>query len=114
MAKRAKKDPEAEVVAKIAEMSDADRAIAEPLHALIRERRPDLAPKLWYGQPAYARGGKVVVFFRGGDHDGERYTTLGFTQHAPLDDGHVWPTSYAVTKVGPDERERIAALLDAV
>lgn len=107
------KDPDAEVLAKIAEMSEGDRRIAEPLHALIRSSAPDLSPRLWYGQPAYAKDGKVVVFFRGADHDKERYVTLGFTQHAPLDDGNLWPTAYALTKLGATETRRISELVRA-
>ena len=108
-----KKDPEAEVLEKIAAMSEADRSIAEPLHALIRATGPELSPRLWYGQPAYAREGKVVVFFRGADHDGERYFTLGFTQHAHLDDGDLWPTAYALTRLGAAEQQRIVELVKA-
>ena len=108
-----KKDPEAEVLDKIASMSTTDRSIAEPLHALIRASAPNLSPRLWYGQPAYAREGKVIVFFRSADHDGERYFTLGFTQHARLDDGDLWPTAYALTRLGTTERERIVELVKA-
>lgn len=111
--RKAKKDPEAEVLAKIAEMSDADRRLAEPLHALITASAPELAPKLWYGQPAYARNGKVVVFFRGADVDGERYLTLGFTGEAQVDDGHLWPVAYAVTALTAAEEERIGELVKA-
>lgn len=89
------------------------RRLAEPLHALVRETAPELVPRLWYSQPAYAKDGRVVVFFRGADHDGERYLTLGFSQHAPLDDGGMWPTAYALTELGPAERTRIAALVTA-
>lgn len=106
-----KKDPEVEVRDKIAQMSDADRGIAEPLHELIVASAPGLSPKLWYGQPAYARGGKVVVFFRGADVDGERYLTLGFSGNAHLDDGDLWPTAYAVTAMTPQVEQRIADLV---
>ena len=109
--KTPKATPAEAVVDTIAGMSEADRRIAEPLHDLIQQSAPELSPKLWYGQPAYARNGKVVVFLRGADHDGERYVTLGFTQHAPLDDGGLWPTSYALTTLGEAERTRIAALV---
>lgn len=109
-----KKDPEAEVLAKIAEMTPADRAIAEPLHALIREAGPDLTPRLWYSQPAYARAGKVVLFFRGADFDGERYFTVGVSGHAAVDDGHMWPTAYALTQLSPDTEQRIRALVEQV
>jgi uncharacterized protein YdhG (YjbR/CyaY superfamily) len=110
-AAKPKKDPEAEVLEKIAAMTDADRAIAEPLHALIRESAPELTPKLWYGQPAYAKGGKVIVFFRGADVDGERYLTLGFSGNAQLDDGNLWPTAYAVTGLTAEDEARIAELV---
>ena len=106
-----KKDPETQVLDKIAEMSDDDRRIAEPLHALIRASAPELSPKLWYGQPAYARAGKVVVFFRGADHDGEPYFTVGFTQHANLASGDLWATSYALKALGSAESERIVELV---
>ena len=112
---RRKTKPESgdEVQDKIAQMSDSDRRIAEPLDALIRATEPGLTPRLWYGQPAYARGGKVIVFFRGADHDGERYFTLGFTEHAQLDDGNLWPTSYALMKLGSTEEVRVAELVRA-
>lgn len=89
---------EADVLAKIAEMPDGDRALAERVHALVTTVAPSLAPKLYYGQPAYARGKKVVCFFRSGQGDGERYSTFGFSQEAHLDapDG-LWPTSFALT-----------------
>lgn len=108
-----KKDPEAELLAKIEAMSDADRAIAAPLHAHIAKTAPELSPRLWYSQPAYARDGKVVVFFRGADHDGVPYFTLGFTEHAHLAEGNLWPTSYALTKLGTAEKRRIAELVRA-
>ncbi|MGX2993916.1 DUF1801 domain-containing protein [Streptomyces sp. JNUCC 64] len=104
---------EREVLEKIEGMAEPDRAVARRVHALVAAHAPGLAPKLWYGQPAYARGGKVVCFFRSGHTDKERYSTFGFTPEARLDDGGLWPTSYAVT--GLDERgERtLAALLRA-
>lgn len=109
--RKPKKDPLAEVSETIAAMSVADSKIAEPLHDLIRQSAPELEPRLWYAQPAYAKGGKVVVFFRGADHDGERYFTLGFTQHAPLDDGDLWPTAYAVRNLGAATRKAITDLV---
>ena len=111
--RKTKKDPEAEVREKIAAMSESDRSMAETLHELILASGPELSPRLWYGQPAYERGGKVIVFFRGADHDGERYFTLGFTQHADLDDGGIWPTAYALTSLGAAERKRISTLVAA-
>jgi uncharacterized protein YdhG (YjbR/CyaY superfamily) len=109
--RKPKKDPELEVREKIAEMSDADRRIAEPLHELIKAAAPELTPKLWYSQPAYARDGKVVVFFRGADVDKERYLTLGFSGNAQLDEGNIWPTAYAVTAITGAEEKLIADLV---
>ncbi len=89
-----------DVLAKIAEMAPADRALAERVHAVVTEVAPELAPKLWYGQPAYAKGGKVVCFFRSGQVDKERYSTFGFSTEAKLDDdGGLWPTSFALTEL---------------
>ncbi|MFJ6570121.1 DUF1801 domain-containing protein [Streptomyces sp. NPDC091292] len=89
---------ELDVLAKIAEMEAPDRAVAERIHAIIAAHAPELSPKLWYGQPAYARKGKVVCFFRSGHVDKERYSTFGFTPQANLDDDSgLWATSYAVT-----------------
>lgn len=108
----AKKDRTSEVLEAIAAMSDGDRAVAERLHEVITAAAPDLAPRLWYKQPAYANADdKVVVFFRGGDVDGERYTSLGFSAHAALDEGNLWPTSYAVTKVTEKDAKTITALV---
>jgi hypothetical protein len=89
---------EADVLAKIAEMPESDRALAERVHAIVTTTAPELAPKLYYGQPGYARKGKVVCFFRSGQMDKERYSTFGFSAHANLDDTTgLWPTSYALT-----------------
>jgi len=106
-----KKDGTSEVLATIASMSDRDRAVAERLHEVITAAAPELMPRLWYKQPAYAKDGQVVCFFRGADVDDERYTSLGFSGAANLDDGNVWPTSYAVTKVTDTEAKKIAALV---
>ncbi|MFV2115774.1 DUF1801 domain-containing protein [Micromonospora sp. LOL_025] len=90
---------EAEVLAKIARMPDGDREMAERVHAIVTTVAPDLAPKLYYGQPGYARDGKVVVFFRSGQMDKERYSTFGVSTQAALDEeGGLWPTSYALTE----------------
>lgn len=110
-ARAPKPDPEEAVLATIAALPDWERAIAERLHALIRDVAPDLAPKLWYGQPAYAKAGKVVCFFRGAEVDGERYVTFGFSGHAAVDDGTMWPTAYALTDLTDADAERIAALV---
>ncbi|MEU4834345.1 DUF1801 domain-containing protein [Streptosporangium sp. NPDC023615] len=91
---------ERDVLAKIAEMDPQDRALAERVHAVVTTAAPELAPKLWYGQPAYAKAGKVVCFFRSGQVDKERYSSFGFTVQANLDeDGGMWPTAYALTRL---------------
>jgi uncharacterized protein YdhG (YjbR/CyaY superfamily) len=102
---------EADVLAKIAEMPDPDRAMAERLHAIIGANAPSLSPKTWYGMPAYARDGKVVCFFQGADKFKARYATLGFNDAAQLDDGSMWPTAFALTELTSREEEAIAALL---
>jgi uncharacterized protein YdhG (YjbR/CyaY superfamily) len=94
---------EAELLAKIEQMPDGDRQMAQRVHSIVTSAAPDLAPKLYYGQPGYARGGKVVVFFRSGQMDKERYSTFGVSAEAALDDeSGFWPTSYAL--VDPTER----------
>lgn len=96
----------------IAAMDDADRAIAERLHALVAEHAPELLPKTWYGFPAYAgEDGKAIVFFQPATKFGTRYSTLGFQDRANLDEGGMWPTSYAVTRVDAEVEARIAELL---
>ncbi|WP_069387288.1 DUF1801 domain-containing protein [Cellulosimicrobium cellulans] len=103
---------EADVLAKIAEMPDPDRALAERVHAIVSTVAPDLAPKLYYGQPGYARKGKVVCFFRSGQGDKERYSTLGFSTLADLDDPDgLWPTSYALTEPTEKAWETVAELV---
>lgn len=88
------------VLAKIADMAPPDREIAERVHAVVTSAAPELAPKLWYGQPAYAKAGKVVCFFRSGQADKERYSTFGFSTEANLDDADgIWPTSFALTEL---------------
>lgn len=108
---RAKADPEAELLAKIAEMADEDRAAAEQVHALVREAAPGLEPRTWYGMPAYAWDGKVVCFFQPAAKFGARYATLGFTEDARLDDGAMWPTAYALTRITEVEAARIRELV---
>ena len=111
---RAKKDKaagESEVLAKIAEMAEPDRAMAERLHALIKAIAPDLSPKTWYGMPAYAKEGKVICFFQGAQRFKARYATLGFSDEANLDEGGMWPTSFALKELTAAEEERIAALV---
>lgn len=97
---------------KIAEMASPDREIAERVHALVMEAAPDLAPRLWYSQPAWAKGRKVVCFFRSGQVDKERYSTFGFSAEANLDDDSgIWPTSYALTELSPAGEKQIAKLV---
>lgn len=106
---------ELDVLEKIAQMDDGDRALAERIHAIVTEHAPDLRPKLWYSQPAYARRGKVVCFFRSGAGDGERYSTFGFTPHAELDDASgVWATSFAVSELTADAERAITELVKRV
>jgi len=91
---------EADVVAKIAAMPDPDRQLASLVHDIVRVEAPDLSPKLWYGQPAYAKDGKVICFFRSGAADKERYSAFGFTPNAALDDSKgLWPTAFAVAEI---------------
>ncbi len=106
-----KTDGEGEVLAKIAAMPGSDRAIGERLHAIIRASAPDLTPRLWYGMPAYARGGKIVCFFQSAQKFKTRYATLGFMHEANLDDGAMWPTAFALKEVNAAEEARIAALV---
>lgn len=102
---------ELDLLAKLESMDPADRALAERIHAIVTTTAPDLAPKLWYGQPAYALKGKVVCFFRSGHDDKERYSTFGFTQNASLDDGGFWPTSFAVRTLDTEAEKTIATLV---
>ncbi|MFE7836093.1 iron chaperone [Streptomyces sp. NPDC057474] len=107
----AKADGESDVLAKIAGMSDADRVLAERLHEIVRSTAPDLTPKLWYGMPAYARDGKVVCFFQSAQKFKSRYATLGFSDQARLDEGTLWPTTYALTELTADTEARIGELI---
>jgi uncharacterized protein YdhG (YjbR/CyaY superfamily) len=103
---------EAAVRSTIAEMASPDRALAERVHAIVTAAAPELAPKLWYGQPAYAKSGKVVCFFRSGQVDKERYSTFGFSVEANLDeDGGMWPTSYALTELSEAGEAAIGELV---
>jgi uncharacterized protein YdhG (YjbR/CyaY superfamily) len=110
-ARRGKADGEADLLAKIAEMPDADRAMAERIHAIVTAAAPELTPKTWYGQPAYARDGKVICFFQSADKFKSRYATLGFNDDANLDEGSMWPTAFALTRLTSDDEARIAALV---
>ena len=106
-----KADGETEVLAKIAEMQDPDRVMGERLHALITASTPDLWPRLWYGMPAYAKGGKIVCHFQPAQKFKTRYPTLAFSDAANLDDGTMWPTSYALTELTAANEARITALV---
>ncbi|MGP3963336.1 iron chaperone [Nonomuraea sp. 3N208] len=106
-----KVDGERDVLAKIAEMAEADRVIAERLHAIIKASAPGLSPKLWYGQPAYAKDGKMVCFFQPAEKFKARYATLGFNDPANLDDGTMWPTSFALTGLTAADEATIGALV---
>jgi uncharacterized protein YdhG (YjbR/CyaY superfamily) len=110
---RADKAAEAErdVLAKIAEMQDSDRVIAERVHAVITASAPILAPKLWYGMPAYALDGKVVCFFQSAEKFKARYATLGFSDQAKLDEGTMWAAGFALTGVTAEVEARISALV---
>jgi uncharacterized protein YdhG (YjbR/CyaY superfamily) len=110
-AKAGKADGEGDVLEKIAEMPEADRAMAERLHAVITASGPALSPRTWYGMPAYAKDGKVVCFFQSAAKFKSRYATLGFSDKANLDDGAMWPTAFALTKLTPDVEARIAGLV---
>ena len=107
-----KVDGAAEVLEKIAAMADADRLLAERLHEIITKAAPELTPKTWYGMPAYARDGKVVCFFQDAGKFKARYATLGFQDAANLDDGAMWPTSFALTKLSPAVEKQIVALVE--
>ena len=104
-------DAEGEVLARIAAMPTGDRAIAERLHAIIKSSAPELAARLWYGMPAYAKEGKVVCFFQNAQKFKTRYSTLGFSDTAKLDDGRMWPTSFALKELTPAEEAKIIALV---
>jgi uncharacterized protein YdhG (YjbR/CyaY superfamily) len=104
-------DGERDLLAKIAEMPESDRVKAERIHAIVKANAPALTPKTWYGMPAYARDGKIVCFFKSADKFKSRYATLGFEEDAHLDDGTMWSTSWALTKLTPADEARIGALV---
>jgi uncharacterized protein YdhG (YjbR/CyaY superfamily) len=108
---RVKADGESAVLAKLAEMPEPDRAMAERLHALVKASTPALSPRTWYGMPAYAKDGKVVCYFTPASKFKERYATFGFNETANLDEGAMWPTSFALKELTPDVEARIAALV---
>jgi uncharacterized protein YdhG (YjbR/CyaY superfamily) len=106
-----KANGESDVLAKIAEMQEPDRAMAQRIHAIIKASAPALSPRTWYGMPAYAKDDNVVCFFQSGQKFKTRYATLGFSDKASLDDGHMWPTAFALKELGPAEEDRIVALV---
>ena len=106
-----KAEDEKAQLAKIAEMTDSDRAIAERIHAIVKANAPGLAPKTWYGMPAYSKDGEVICFFTPADKFKARYATFGFNEAAKLDDGDMWPTSWALTKLTAADEKKIAALV---
>ena len=110
-ANKNKADGERDVLAAIAAMKDKDRAMAKRLHAIVKDTAPDLWPKTWYGMPAYAKDGKVVCFFKSAGKFNSRYATLGFEEAANLDEGAMWPTSFALKELTGADEKRIAALV---
>ncbi len=108
---RKKADDEQAVLDKIAEMPDPDRALAERVHAVVTATAPELAPRTWYGMPAYAKDGKVVCFFQGSQKFSNRYSTLGFNDAARLDEGAMWPTAFALLEWTPAVEERVVELV---
>jgi uncharacterized protein YdhG (YjbR/CyaY superfamily) len=110
-AEQARADGESDVLANIAEMPKADRAIAKRLHALVTDSAPELSPRTWYGMPAYAKDGKVLCFFQSAQKFKTRYATFGFSDKASLDEGAMWPTSFALQGLTAAEEKKIRALL---
>ena len=111
-ARAGKADGESDVLAKIAEMPEPDRAMAERLHAVIKASAPALSPRTWYGMPAYAKDGKVVCFFQSAEKFKSRYATFGFSDKANLDEGAMWPTSFALKGLTAAEEKKIGALVN--
>jgi uncharacterized protein YdhG (YjbR/CyaY superfamily) len=110
-AEGSKADGEKDVLAKIAEMPKADRVMAERFHAIVKAAAPELAPRTWYGMPAYAKDGKVVCFFQSAAKFKSRYATFGFSDRANLDDGGMWATGFALRELSPKEEATISALV---
>jgi uncharacterized protein YdhG (YjbR/CyaY superfamily) len=106
-----KADGEKDILAKIAEMPDSDRVLAERIHAIVKENAPELTPRTWYGMPAYAKDGKVLCFFQSAAKFKARYATFGFNDVAKLDEGSMWPTAFALTKLTAANEKQIAALV---
>ena len=109
--KRGKANGEQDVIEKIAELPEPDRAMAERIHAIVKAAAPELTPRTWYGMPAYALDGKVVCFFQSAQKFKTRYATLGFNEAAKLDDGAMWPTAFALTKLTKKEEVQIRTLV---
>jgi uncharacterized protein YdhG (YjbR/CyaY superfamily) len=110
-ANKKKAEGESDLLAKIAEMPEPDRAMAERLHEIVKASAPALSPKTWYGMPAYAKDGKIVCFFQSAEKFGARYATLGFNDEANLDEGAMWPTSFALKELTATEEAKIGALV---
>ena len=110
-AAKTKEEGERALLEKIAEMPEPDRVMAERLHAIVTKNAPNLSPKTWYGMPAYAKDDQIVCFFKSADKFKSRYATLGFEEAANLDDGAMWPTSYALTKLTAADEKKIGALV---
>ena len=110
-AARSREEAESDVLAKIAEMPRSDATMATRLHAIIKANAPDLEPKTWYGMPAYAKDGKVVCYFQSADKFKSRYATFGFNDDANLDEGNMWPASFALKELTPAEEARISELV---
>jgi uncharacterized protein YdhG (YjbR/CyaY superfamily) len=110
-ARAGKADGERDVLAKIAEMPEPDRVMGERIHAVIKASAPELSPRLWYGMPAYTKDGKVVCFFQAAQKFNSRYATFGFNEAANLDEGTMWPTSFALTELTAADEARIGALV---
>jgi len=108
---KAAAEGEEAVLSALAAMSPGDRALGKRIHAIVKETAPDLTPKTWYGMPAYAKDGKVVLYFRNAEKFKERYAMLGFNDTAKLDDGSMWPVAFALTKLTKADEARIAKLL---
>ena len=110
-AKAGKGDGEADLLAKLAGMPESDRVMGERIHALVKATAPELEPKTWYGMPAYAKDGKVVLFFQAADKFKSRYATFGFNEDPRVDEGEMWATSWALTKLTPAAEKQIVALV---
>jgi uncharacterized protein YdhG (YjbR/CyaY superfamily) len=109
--KAGKTDGEGDVLAKIAEMPKPDRVMAERIHAIVKASAPELAPRTWYGMPAYSKDGKVVCFFQSAAKFKARYATIGFNDKANLDQGNMWPTSFALKELTAAEEKKLGALV---